>query len=455
MWLNENYQKIANSARIEAICIPINSAENDWTTDIDRTQSICMVTSMKTPTSAPSATNKVTVHMAYWDNLTKQIRYRQGKVGANPGDFGKTGVNGDNSNTDGNNEKYWNNGTANDSMLDLQGCDSSWGTQDKRFNHAYDSISNNNNNHVKGQKIYRVAGTSLGDGYANAYKVTTSHQGGRFVDIGVLSSTVTADNPTVVICWYDMINKNLVLSYDTPSSSDRVATDGMCTGNWATRAKTISNIGGMYCRMAIDANNGIHIAHYDNTSADLLYTFVPCVDNVPDMANAKTFTIDSFLSVGTWCTIDVAKVARENGGYNYVPQIGYFVPANQDTSASAKIARPVHFDSNGYPTFNGAVNDKFTGYWEVVTVPTAKIPIIDRVNVGVHKNGDGVQIAIPAQIGKTSVTSVVSAVSKSSYPVSDSTTVYGNGTMNPAVVYSVDDGPIQLAQRRGSVTFTD
>lgn len=450
MGLNENYQKIKNSARIEAICIPINKDESDWTTDIERTQSIAMVTTMPNPDNAPNNTdNKVTVHMAYWDNLTKQIRYRQGQVGSDPENFGfvkKVGIN------DG---EYHNFGG---SLCDLEGSESSKETQDHRYNKTYDSISKkNNNNLVKAQKIYRVAGTSLGSAndYVAAYTVTTSHQGGRFVDIGVLSSTVTADNPTVVICWYDMINKNLVLSYDTPSSSDSVATDGMCTGNWATRAKTISNIGGMYCRMAIDANNGIHIAHYDNTSADLLYTFVPCVDNVPDMANAKTFTIDSFLSVGTWCTIDVAKVARENGGYNYVPQIGYFVPANQDTSASAKIARPVHFDSNGYPTFNGAVNDKFTGYWEVVTVPTAKIPIIDRVNVGVHKNGDGVQIAIPAKNGTTRVTSDVSAVNKSSYPVSDSTTVYGNGTMNPAVVYSVDDGPIQLAQRRGYVTFTD
>ena len=249
-----------------------------------------------------------------------------------------------------------------------------------------------------------------------------------------------------------MINKNLVLSYDTPSSNDKKSDDGMCTGNWATNAKTISNVGGMYCRMAIDANNGIHIAHYDNTGADLLYTFVPCkTENgkkVPDMANAKTFTVDSFLSVGTWCTIDVAKVARENGGFNYVPQIGYFVPANQDTSAASRIATPVKFDADGNPTFNGAEEDKYTGNWEITTVPTDKIPIIDRVNVGVHKDADGLQKAVPAKSGSQVISKDVTVVNKSSYPVSDSTTVYGNGTMNPIVVYSVDDGPVEMAQRK-------
>ncbi|MDY5123043.1 MAG: Ig-like domain-containing protein [Treponema sp.] len=448
MGLNENYQKIKNSARIEAICIPINKDESDWTTDIDRTQSIAMVATMPTPTSEPdNANNKVTVHMAYWDNLTKQIRYRQGQVGSDPENFGfvkKYGIN---------YGQYHNFGG---SLCDLEGSESSKETQDHRYNKTYDSISQKNNNGdnlVKTQKIYRVAGTSLGDGYANAYKVTTSHQGGRFVDIGVLSSTATTATPTVVICWYDMINKNLVLSYDTPSDDDTKADDGMCSGNWAARARTISNIGGMYCRMAIDANDGIHIAHYDNTGADLLYTFVPCkTENgkkVPDMANAQTFTVDSFLSVGTWCTIDVAKVARENGGFNYVPQIGYFVPANQDTSAASRIATPVKFDADGNPTFNGAEEDKYTGNWEITTVPTDKIPIIDRVNVGVYKDKDGVQQAVPAESDNSKgISKVVSAVNKPGYPVSDSTTVYGNGTMNPIVVYSVDDGPVEMAQRK-------
>lgn len=451
MGLNENYQKIANSARIEAICIPINKNESDWTTDIDRTQSIAMVATMPTPANAPNNTdNKVTVHMAYWDNLTKQIRYRQGQVGSDPENFGfvqKYGIN--------NGQKH----NFGGSLCDLQGRESSMQEQGGRYNNTYDSISQKNtngNNLVKTQKIYRVAGTSLGsaDAYAAAYTVTTTHQGGRFVDIGVLSSTVIADNPTVVICWYDMINKNLVLSYDTPSSSDSAATDGMCTGNWATRATTISNIGGMYCRMAIDANDGIHIAHYDNTGADLLYTFVPCKtengNKVPDMANAQTFTVDSFLSVGTWCTIDVAKVAdsSKTGGFDYVPQIGYFVPANQDTSAASRIATPVKFDANGNPTFNGAEEDKYTGNWEITTVPTDKIPIIDRVNVGVHKNASGVQLAVPAKSGLQVIYKDVSTVNKPGYPVSDSTTVYGNGTMNPIVVYSVDDGPVEMAQRK-------
>ena len=443
MDLNENYQKIAKSARIEANCIPINSSENDWTTDIDRTQSLAMATSMPYPDSAPGANNKVTVHMAYWDNLTKQIRYRAAKVGANPGDFGnRTWVS---EAYDSNGELYYNTSEHLDSMRDLQGCGSDWERREIRFNHAYDSISSNTNNHASGQHIYRVAGTSLGSSYASAYQVTTTYQGGKFVDIGVLPLTATATTPTVVLCWYDGVNKNLVLSYDTPSDSDTAKQNNMYTGNWQSHAGVISSTGGMYCRMAIDADDGIHIAHYDSTGSDLLYTYVPVSGGIPQISNAVTVTVDSFLSVGTWCTIDVAKVYdSDNARYNHVPQIGYFVPACESTAAAARIAYPVKFDASGYPVYAGTEVDMFTGNWEITTVPTEGIPIINRVNVGLYKE-NGILAAIPT--GGTDRKTTYS-VNKSSYPVSDSTTVYGNGTLNPAVVYCLDDGIVQLAQKK-------
>ena len=460
MGLNENYQKIANSARIEADCIPIDSNESNWTTDIDRTQSLAMATSMKNPSDAPSSSNQVTVHMAYWDNLTKQIRYRYAKVGENPGDFGNKTYAG--KNYDSNNELYFTTSENLDSMRDLQGLGSSWERTDKdsanenkkthtyRFNHAYDSVSTNDNNHASGQHIYRVAGTSLGSGYATTYQKTTKYQGGKYVDIGVLPSTETADKPTVVICWYDGINKNLVLSYDTPSDSDQEKENNMYKGKWQTNAGVASTRGGNFCRMAIDADDGIHIAHYDSTGADLLYTYVPVKNSIPQIAKAVTVTVDSFLSVGTWCTIDVAKEYDSvNDRYNHVPQIGYFVPACESTSASARVAYPVKFDSNGYPVYAGTEDDMFTGNWEITTVPTEGIPIINRVNVGLYKttvdNTKGVLAAIPT--GGTNRKTTYS-VNKPSYPVSDSTTVFGNGTLNPAVVYCLDDGIVQLAQKK-------
>ena len=448
MGLNENYQKIANSARIEADCIPIDSSESNWTTDIDRTQSLAMATSMKDPSNAPSSSNQVTVHMAYWDNLTKQIRYRYAKVGENPGDFGNRTYTG--KNYDSNNELYYTTSEHLDSMRDLQGLGSSWERRDNRFNHAYDSVSTKTNNHASGQHIYRVAGTSLGSGYATTYQKTTKYQGGKYVDIGVLPSTETDDKPTVVICWYDGINKNLVLSYDTPSDSDQAKENNMYKGNWQTNAEVASTRGGNFCRMAIDADDGIHIAHYDSTGADLLYTYVPVKNHIPQIAKAVTVTVDSFLSVGTWCTIDVAKEYDSvNNRYNHVPQIGYFVPACESTSASARVAYPVKFDSNGYPVYAGTEDDMFTGNWEVTTVPTEGIPIINRVNVGLYKTKvgevEGVLTAIPT--GGTN-RKKTKTVDKPSYPVSDSTTVFGNGTLNPAVVYCLDDGIVQLAQKK-------
>ncbi len=447
MGLNENYQKIPNSSRIEAICIPINKDENDWTTDIDRTQSIAMTATMPNPSAAPSATNKVTIHMAYWDNLTKQIRYRQGKVGENPGDFGYTGsVTSNGSGRD----KYYTGGTANDSMLDVQGCLSGGDLEGDRYEHCYDSVSSNSNNRVSGQHIYRVAGTSLGSDYADAYQVTTAKQGGKYVDIGVLPTTATSEKPTVVLCWYDGQAKRLVVSYDTPSDDDTAKQNGMHTGNWQTNAQYIGTKGGMYCRMAIDGDDGIHIAHYDYLGADLLYTYIPSVNSVPQISSATTYVIDSYLSVGTWCTIDVAKELKAGSTteYNYVPQIGYFAPASEDSTAAARIAKAAKFDANGRPLFAGVENDKFTGAWEISIIPTQSIPIIDRVNVGMYKDTDGVLQAIPKKANNATDRISVSTVSKPGYPVSDSTTVYGNGTTNPAVVYCLDDGPVELAQKK-------
>jgi len=89
MDLNQNYQKAVNSARLEAICVPLKTGETEWITDIDRTKSIAMVATMPNSSAAPNnVDNKVTVHIAYYDNLTKQIRYRNGDVGTNPSDFG-------------------------------------------------------------------------------------------------------------------------------------------------------------------------------------------------------------------------------------------------------------------------------------------------------------------------------------------------------------------------------
>lgn len=444
MDLNENYQKIANSSRIEAICIPINKDENDWTTDIDRTQSISMTATMPNPTKAPADNNKVTIHMAYWDNLTKQIRYRQGQVGENPESFGFVG----NNDWDGNMRNYGG------SLLDLQGRRSAQQEAGGRYESVYDSISskftdgntNNRSAAIKAQKIYRVAGKSIGTEYAAAYQVTTDKHGGKYVDIGVLPSTAKG-TPTVVLCWYDADAKRLVVSYDTPKDTDAKDSTGMCNGDWQTNAQYIGTKGGMYCRMAIDGDDGIHIAHYDYLGADLLYTYIPSENSVPQISSATTYVIDSYLSVGTWCTIDVAKELKPGSTteYNYVPQIGYFAPASEDSTAAARIAKASKFDANGRPLFAGVENDKFTGAWEISVIPTQSIPIIDRVNVGMYKDANGVLGVIPTG-GDNRIS--VSPVSKPGYPVSDSTTVYGNGTTNPAVVYCLDDGPVELAQKK-------
>jgi hypothetical protein len=57
------------------------------------------------------------------------------------------------------------------------------------------------------------------------------------------------------------------------------------------------------------------------------------------------------------------------------------------------------------------------------------------------------QVAIPAAVAGTDPD--VSLAETNSFPVSNSTIVHGNGTMNPVLAYSVDEnGILEMAQKK-------
>jgi len=252
-----------------------------------------------------------------------------------------------------------------------------------------------------------------------------------------------AAQPTVVIVWYDTMSRQLMLSYNnTPNTYTENFTGGNWSNTWVTNTRVIDSNGGQHVKMAIDSDGGIHLAYYNTNAGDLKYTYLAG----PESTNpAHTVVVDSFLAVGARCTIDVAK-----DGAVQVPHISYQMNALSGTPAAAKYATRVTYTGTSMlPVPAGTdASDRFTGDWEISTVPTNRTPIDDQINVGVHKvwngAGRGNQLAIPANAGGDT-----SVAETNVFPVSDSTIIYGNGTMNAVVAYAVEeDGVLEMAQKK-------
>ncbi|MDA8409220.1 MAG: Ig-like domain-containing protein [Treponema sp.] len=175
------------------------------------------------------------------------------------------------------------------------------------------------------------------------------------------------DRSTLVAVWYDSTNRRLWYSYNTaPTSAAQ-------SGQWASHALVIdSSFAGQNCDITVDAGGGVHIAYYRSSSGDLCYAYLPgYASTSPQLA-----TVDSYLSVGQYLRIGTTLV-----GGNYVPSISYYAGTYSGTSFCVKLATRVNF-----ATFqNGAVNDQYTGAWEVQTVPATNSPKTFTVSIG-YKN---------------------------------------------------------------------
>ena len=195
---------------------------------------------------------------------------------------------------------------------------------------------------------------------------------------------------------------------------------------------------GWYVSMAVDASDGVHLAYYSPSGADLYYSYIKKPKT--DKNATKTVMVDSYQQVGTYCSIDVG---RNDSSSAWIPYISYKCESNNGTSASAKVAYPVNFDSDNNVLAGVDGKDYFTGNWEVSIVPALTTPTTDFVNVGINKGwSDGV---IKTFSSGTTTTSSLSY----NFPVSDSTIVYGNGTSNPVVSYAVsENGVLEMAQKK-------
>lgn len=281
------------------------------------------------------------------------------------------------------------------------------------------------------QYCHVVAASGVSGGTAE-YASATSKRAGQYVAVGSLS------DGTAVMAWYDSGYGRLALSYnESPRTAQTTLADG--TATWQNNSYYVSNENiraGTYVSMAVDNKNGIHLAYYSATGGDLYYSYI----SAPKTKTVtKTVIVDSYGSVGTYPMIDVAKDS-ENG--NFIPYISFRCESNSDTTASVKIAYPVNWDEAGNVLDGVDSDDRYTGDWEVSIVPTDNTPLTDYTNIGMNKDSSGVKTVFVTRPD-------ISQAWAATFAVSDSTTVYGNGTSNPVVSYAVsENGVLEMAQKK-------
>ena len=134
---------------------------------------------------------------------------------------------------------------------------------------------------------------------------------------------------------------------------------------WQANARVIPNSAGKgsHVDMVVDSGNNVHLAYYDVNNGGLYYTHIPSASVVSaSTSGIQTVRVDTFLAAGTKIMLNV----RYQDGQQ-VPYISYFHVSFGETKNSVRVAWQKDF-----PLADGTdINDRFTGAWEVMTVPVA------------------------------------------------------------------------------------
>ena len=261
----------------------------------------------------------------------------------------------------------------------------------------------------------------------------TDYGAGSYVSLGVIpGSSKTTD--VVVAIWYDETNRVLWYSYNTTPLTDRNGTTDR--SGWSKPVQVFSGDlenAGEYCQLAVDKKGGIHIAAYDGTNCDLVYAYLSNYSATP-----ATCVVDGSGVIGSNLTIDVALDASEKA----IPRIGYYATS----CIRPKIAYLVDTTSTA-PA--GSEDEVFTGKWECAVVPTASNVNMqsnqyNKINVGVWKENG---VVTSSKTGTSSYTNTPNSYNSTSYGY-----VWGNGTSNPVLGYTIkvssSSDAIETAQMR-------
>jgi hypothetical protein len=165
----------------------------------------------------------------------------------------------------------------------------------------------------------------------------------------------------------------------------RTATVSSLTNGWQTNAREIDTFKGTHVDMAIDAANNVHLAYYDVSNGGLWYALVKAsngtnTNSVPSGTITKV-RVDTYLSAGTKIMLNVRQETRMINNVSttvYVPYITYAHGSFSETENSVRVAWRTDFTNPDTPPAGSDDNDRLTGAWEVMTVPTNQVPKTDE-----------------------------------------------------------------------------
>ncbi|WP_407425169.1 hypothetical protein [Treponema sp.] len=274
-----------------------------------------------------------------------------------------------------------------------------------------------------------IGSTSYSAEYAST---STGYYAGEYVHLAALEGAGTDGDDLVAVVWYDSTNQVMWYSYTlTPNS---IAAGDYQRSQWSEPEQIFSDTGvGKYCKVAVDANGGIHMVAYDAINGDVCYAYKTSYNG-----STSTCVVDSNGIIGTQLSLDVALDSNNNS----VPYIGYYA----GSSVRPKVAYWAGSASIASTSSKaGASDDAFTQVWEISLVPTSSSVNDDYVNVGVWKttSTDATYTAVPSKITASSSSLTAST------GVTDSGVILGNGTANPILGYGIENastGYIETAQ---------
>ena len=336
--------------------------------------------------SSPSLTTAVHsddtyVYLAYYDDVNGQIRFRWG-----------------------------NTSNANSS---------------NGYGYTFDQFADQTRMGITDNSVFESSATyySVPASSSVKYDGTNIAYAGEYVSIAVVPGSSYKDD-VVVMTWYDATESCWWYSYKKNPCNDNDMSSTHTDGYWSTPIMLMDDAG-EHCKIAVDANKGIHMAAYDIGDANLVYAYLPTYSST----SPKLAVVDSYSITGTNITLDVGLTTVEGITYA-VPHIGYY----SASTGKAKVASLNEVISNGYtgdiPA--GATSDYFTGDWEVSTLPTTSRLRDDYINVGLWKDTDG-KIKAP-DASKSSA--------KTSSQSGDTGYCYGNGTANAVLGYAIKVGTL-------------
>lgn len=430
---NMNYHNSVNASRLDCSTIQMrsDSSDNSFDTDINRIQSVAMEATTNGG-AKPTDSVPTFVYMAYYDAMTKQVRFRWGTVGEKTDEIdGKRSHNGSEGNS------VWRSSShtggaygLSDVVGDVYTGASQFGKSDgsnrqHKIEDSFYKYSNTNNGGIPVQ-VVAASGVS-GNNVRTAYKNATTHKAGQYVALSIVGKDTAS--PVAVVSWYDPVNRQLCMAYNAHPTTSKT---------WTT--KVIDENGGINVKTVADKDGGIHFAYYDNLNgSDLKYAYLPSYSS----NNVTVVTVDAYGAVGAKPTIDVVK---KDG--KWIPYIGYQSNAYLGTPAAAKMA--YYVGGEAVATAGADKSDFYTGAWEVSVVPTENIPNDDLINIGLWRDSS-TGAAKPFTSNSDWTTGDIKPngyIANGTLNVCNPTLMHGNNTTNPILGYGIDTGAIEMAQKK-------